>query len=89
MVRNYKRKADKVDVPNDIILRAIKKIKIERGSYRKTALEFGINVRTLTRYCKKVTNEQLIDPMIENSPPNFHFKKTRQVSLSSIIYIIC
>lgn len=61
MVRNYKRKENKIDVPNEVILRAIKAIKVDRASFRKTALEFGINVRTLTRYCKKITYEQLLD----------------------------
>jgi len=76
MVRNYKRKINKENISNEIILKAVKSIKIERKSFRKTTMEFGINIRTLTRYCKKVTYEQLLDPAFNF---NFHYKNIRQV----------
>lgn len=55
-----------------------KLLKVQK-SFRKTAIEFELNVRTLlTRYCKKVTYEQLLYPAFESSL-NFHHKNARQV----------
>ena len=59
MVRSYKRKTGRASTPADIMLRAAKRVKCEHNSIRRVARDFGVPFRTLARYCKKITDEQL------------------------------
>nr|XP_053647291.1 uncharacterized protein LOC128698911 isoform X2 [Cherax quadricarinatus] len=59
MVRSYKRKTERSSTPADIMFRAAKRVKCEHKSIRGTARDFAIPFRTLARYCKKITDEQL------------------------------
>lgn len=59
MVRNYKRKTERASTPADVMLRAAKRVKCEHKPIRGVARDFAIPFRTLARYCKKITDEQL------------------------------
>lgn len=63
-------------VSNEVILRAFKSIKIKQKPFCKTAIEFGINVQTLT--LQKNDLRATTDPAIKSSL-HFHHKNTRQV----------
>lgn len=53
MVRNYKRKTDRGQIPKDTILLAISEVNTKKRSVRSVSEEFGIPRKTLGRYCKK------------------------------------
>jgi len=40
--------------PSDIILEAVRAVKIHNLSIRQTALEFNMNYNALSHYCKKL-----------------------------------
>ena len=79
MVRTYKKKTDrgKNGTP-EIVLQAIRRVKMGNASIRKAADEFGLNYRTLSRYCKKATD---VDMHRETTVPVFSigYQRPRQV----------
>nr|XP_047138897.1 uncharacterized protein LOC124814861 [Hydra vulgaris] len=54
MVRNFKRKTNRGYTSGDVIMCAVKDVKINNISIRSAAKNHGINYRTLARYCKKI-----------------------------------
>lgn len=60
MVRTYKRKTDRASTPPNVMLRAANRVKQEHKSITGVAREFPIPFPTLARYCKRVTDEDLI-----------------------------
>lgn len=78
MVRNYKKKTDRTAPPTDILLRAAKAVKDENHplSLRKAAADFGLHYRTLQRFCKKVSDEELAS---NHSSVVMGYKKHRQI----------
>lgn len=73
MVRSYKRKTARV-VDLEVIRLAVNDVKEKKGSVRTVAKEYGINYRTLYRYCDKFDAPQQRIASLENtaetpSPP--------------------
>lgn len=58
-MRTYKKKSERGLTPPDIMLRAVRSIKIDQHSLRETSREFGIPVMTLRRYCLKFSPEEI------------------------------
>ena len=54
MVRDYKRKTTRAKIDPEVLLLAVKDIKERKGSFRDVAADYGINYRTLGRYCHKL-----------------------------------
>lgn len=61
MVRHYKRKTDRASAPDDVKLLAVRHVKILGKSLRSTARLFNMDYRTLSRYCKKIPLNELVD----------------------------
>ncbi|XP_063216749.1 uncharacterized protein LOC134542016 [Bacillus rossius redtenbacheri] len=77
-MRTYKRTSNRCQTSQDVVLTAVKKVKLEGKSIRSVAKDFGIPFRSLARYCSKVTEEKLIAP--QDTPPlTIGYKKLRQV----------
>ncbi|XP_077264039.1 uncharacterized protein LOC143898436 [Temnothorax americanus] len=73
MVRSYKRKTARV-VDLEVIRLAVNDVKEKKGSVRTVAKKYGINYRTLYRYCDKFDAPQQRIASLENtaktpSPP--------------------
>ena len=59
MPRNYRKKSERVIGKPDEMLRAVRHIKSTGESIRKTAESFGINYKTLSRYRKIFSDEEI------------------------------
>ncbi|XP_068232285.1 uncharacterized protein [Palaemon carinicauda] len=59
MVRAYQRKTERALTPPDVILRAVKCVKFEQFN-KRGCKRFWHSISKLTRYCHKITDEQLL-----------------------------
>lgn len=78
-MRNYKRKTNRATTSSDIMLRAIRNIKIKGRSIRNVAKDFDIPYRTLSHYCKKIM-ETDIQNIGSDISINVGYSKCKMVS---------
>lgn len=83
MVRKYERKTARANTPPDIMLKAVRAVKLNNLSIRQVAEKFGINYRTLTRYCKKIPEEELLCENITTPTISVGYVKVRQTFTNS------
>lgn len=79
MPRVHKRKTTRGLVPPGLMLRAAREVKSYNKSIRSVAKDFGINYRTLTRYCKKFTAEEISNMSVSTPSTRTGYQKNRQV----------
>lgn len=77
-MRNFKRKSGKGNTPPDVMLRAVREIKLNNKSIRGTARDFDIPEATLRRFCKKFTHEEITGNAPEPTT-NVGYFRNRQV----------
>lgn len=85
MVRNFTKTTQKGSTP-DIMLRAVREVKLRHRSIRAVAKEFedsGLNYRTLARYCSKITDDELNDERIVVPSVSVGYIKNHQVFSSA------
>jgi hypothetical protein len=86
-MRTYKRRTDRGSTRPEVILQAVKAVRKHGKSIRNTAKDFDIPFRSLTRYCKKATEDD-IEGTARTLSFNTGYIRIRQVS--SVIYFrIC
>jgi len=54
MIQKQEKKTEKGKTPPDIILKAVRAVKIHNLSIWQAALEFNMDYCALSRYCKKI-----------------------------------
>ena len=79
MPRTYERKTERANIAPDIILRAVRMVRLEKKSIRSTAKMFDIPHRSLTRYCKKATDVDLAEVAAKTPTFNIGYTKLRKV----------
>ncbi|GBP63914.1 hypothetical protein EVAR_39577_1 [Eumeta japonica] len=79
MPRVHKRKTNRGLVSDSLMLRAAREVKIYAKSIRSVAKDFGINYRTLTRYCKKFTSEEISNTAISRPSTKIGYQRNRQI----------
>jgi hypothetical protein len=62
-----------------MMLRAAREVKIHGKSIRSVAKDFEINYRTLTRYCKKFTIDEISNHAISTPSTKIGYQRNRQI----------
>lgn len=79
MPRTHTRKSARGLVPPEAMLRAAREVKNHNKSIRSVATDFGINYRTLARYCKKFSTEELSDTAVSTPSTKVGYQRNRQI----------
>ncbi|XP_018332973.1 uncharacterized protein LOC108742303 isoform X2 [Agrilus planipennis] len=79
MPRYHKRKSNRGLVSPALMLGAAREVKTYGKSIRSVAKAFGINYRTLTRYCQKFTAEEISNETVSPPTTKIGYQKNRQV----------
>ncbi|KAG1960135.1 uncharacterized protein LOC120466920 [Pimephales promelas] len=78
MVRTYKRKTTRASTAPETMLKAVRQVLVFKKTIRGAAEEFGINYRTLARYCTKIPREE-VEGAAEHPSCSVGFIAARQV----------
>ncbi|XP_067296567.1 uncharacterized protein [Pseudorasbora parva] len=78
MVRTYKRKTTRASTAPETMLKAVRQVLVFKKTIRGAAEEFGINYRTLARYCTKIPREE-VEGSAEHPSCTVGFIGARQV----------
>lgn len=78
MVRTYKRKTNRASTAPETMLKAVRQVLVFKKTIRGAAEEFGINYRTLARYCTKIPREE-VEGSAEHPSCTVGFIGARQV----------
>lgn len=78
MPRHHRRKSARGLVSPAVMLRAAREVKNHCKSIRSVAKDFGINYRTLTRYCNKFTAEEISNTAISTPSTKIGYQRNRQ-----------
>lgn len=67
MVRNYKKKTNRsfTTISPEDLLAAVREVDQNGSSIRSTAKKYGMNYKTLGRYCKKIPEKEILDLSIK------------------------
>ncbi|KYN06058.1 PREDICTED: uncharacterized protein LOC108783334 [Cyphomyrmex costatus] len=79
MVRNYKKKKTTNTVSDEILIDALREVKINRETFKNISEKFNIPLRTLERYSKKVDVDELLNPNIVKLTLKFGYSKMSQI----------
>lgn len=79
MPRVHKKKTNRGLVSASLMLRAAREVKIYAKSIRSVAKDFGINYRTLSRYCKKFTSEEINNSAVSRPSTKIGYQRNRQI----------
>uniref|UniRef100_A0A3B3SB11 HTH CENPB-type domain-containing protein n=1 Tax=Paramormyrops kingsleyae TaxID=1676925 RepID=A0A3B3SB11_9TELE len=69
MPMHYVRRTVHGQTPPDVMLRAVREVRLDNKSIRGTAERYNINYRTLARYCKKMSPEDIEGDCVQPSLP--------------------
>ena len=78
-MRTYTRKTDRGSYSKEDIVRAVDLVKKNEASIRSAAKMCGINCRTLSRYCKRLTGDDALEEISGESLFTVGYKSGRQV----------
>lgn len=79
MVRHYIRKTDRGSTPDDVKILAVRQVKIMGQSVRSTARLFNMDYRTLSRYCKKISINDLVGEATSVRPVPLGYRSYRHI----------
>jgi hypothetical protein len=86
-MRTYTKKSRRGLTPPDIMLRAVRAVKIDKRSLRETSRDFEIPLMTLRRYCLKFSPEEF-NSLNNNVPQTIiGYIPNRQVSIHICFFI--
>nr|XP_033472895.1 jerky protein homolog-like [Epinephelus lanceolatus] len=85
MGRNFVKKTEKGQTPADVMMMAVREVKLKQTTIRSTAKTFGINYRTLARYCSKIDEQEIAGRDACSSMP-VGYVKNRMVLIRKLAY---
>lgn len=82
-MRTYKKSSTRGQTSPDIMLRAVRSIKVDGRSLRQASRDFEIPLMTLRRYCQKFTTEEIHALNVDRPTTSVGYIANRQVNRNS------